>query len=507
MNRLGDWLFALAAVLLAACYGVVYWRAALSPLEFDEAYNLQVVASLARGWGYASFGAMQGTEGFLFDPYISTGPVVVLPGVLPWLAGGGYSWLVRVVPLGYFTLLLGVLFGFTRQFWGRWTGLAVTATPLLLNVGQPDLITSGLVPGRFIGEFAALGLLLAAAWAAANSRIALAGLLAGLSCQAKSVFVLGGAILLVAWWVADWLGCRRPDWWAGVRGAGAAIAPTLAFECYRLIGLGSWRAYRENLDLLGRFLASQRNPPQFRPERLGALAELFTTPGMLVLVGALMIGVLAALWPPPVRTGARRARRAGGSAAVCGHDRARMAVVCWAGLLGFGFVLLYLWIWQASQGSHRQALPFLLIAYPLAVLVACVVAERAWPHLAGRLKPLIVVLVLLAGLAQGLRAWQYRGAEQALTEQQQAARVVERSGTESLAIYRGWFQLPEYQLLTGIPHDRTPGVAGPRVDVYTDLMALVILADEGHDARSFLPRCRGRRVLFQSATVVVCERA
>ena len=99
MNRLGDWLFALAAVLLAACYGVVYWRAALSPLEFDEAYNLQVVASLARGWGYASFGAMQGTEGFLFDPYISTGPVVVLPGVLPWLAGGGYSWLVRVVPL------------------------------------------------------------------------------------------------------------------------------------------------------------------------------------------------------------------------------------------------------------------------------------------------------------------------------------------------------------------------------------------------------------------------
>lgn len=511
-----DLAFLVASAVVGLSYAIVFWREAHSGLEYDEAYNLQLVSSLAAGDGYATFGALQGQDHFLFDPFISTGPVMIAPGVIPWMLGSGYSWMMRLVPLAFFTLLVTCLYGFTRQFWGRWLGLAVAATPLLLNVGQPDLVTSGLVPGRYIGEFAALGLLVAAAWAGANGRIGLAALLAGLSCQTKSVFVIGGAILLSVCWIADWVANRRPDWAGAARGAAGALGPTLVFEIYRFASLGSWGAYNESLDTLSSFLDSQSEDPLFKPERFGSMAELLTEPGMAVLAVAAVLGVAAAFWPPASSgqpsgeqpSGEQQSEAATEQTSSAGGKNAlgkNRAALCWASLLAFGFVLLYLWFWRSTQGSHRQVLAFVMVAYPVAILAAAELLARAWP----RVKTIAGVVMALAmaaiSLGQGVAAWNYRGADIALDDQRAAAQAIMDSGTPTIGMYGVWFQSPEYQLLTGIPHDQSAGAPASTVDIFTDLMAVVLVDDPNADARTLQPRCIGE-VLYSSKTVVVCRR-
>lgn len=503
--------FHILAALLVIAYLVVSWREAHAYLEYDEAYNLQVIESLASGNGYSTFGALQNAEAKPFDPYISTGPVMLLPGVLTWLAGGGYSWMMRLVPLGFFTLLVVCLFGFTRQFWGKWCGLAVAATPFLLIVGRQDLISIGLVPGRYIGEFAALGLLVAAAWAGANNRIGLAALLAGLSCQTKSVFVVGGALLLAVVWIHDCVQNHRPDWKGLCRGVLGAVAPTLVFEVYRLISLGSMSAYRASIDELMVFLDGQSGDPVFRPERFGVMAEILTIPGMILVVVATLFVALrilsasripAAAGIDEATTDQTKSGSSSGEALVDAQpapDRA-LATWCWAALVGYGLFATWSWIWQATQASPRQTVPLIMLLHATCVIL---VFRMGWP--CRWWAPVLAAIMVALAIGQGIRAVGYLGADEALDDQREAAKVILASGTGALPVYGAWFQLPEYQLLTGIHHENRPGVDAPTIDVYTDLMAASMLEEETPDAMGFLPQCRGT-VLYESSTVVVCRR-
>ena len=69
-------------LLIAACVLLlleVSYKSVSVPIDYDEAYNLQVVDLLAKGQGYASYGALKGSGPWLFDPHITTGPVILGP--------------------------------------------------------------------------------------------------------------------------------------------------------------------------------------------------------------------------------------------------------------------------------------------------------------------------------------------------------------------------------------------------------------------------------------------
>lgn len=83
--------FIFALTVLLFSWGTLFrGRAGLNtPIWFDEAYNLQVSTTLVRGGVYATFPAInvsngERTEAIIFDPAITTGPSVLFPGV--WLS-------------------------------------------------------------------------------------------------------------------------------------------------------------------------------------------------------------------------------------------------------------------------------------------------------------------------------------------------------------------------------------------------------------------------------------
>lgn len=68
---------------------IIIYNRINSPIDYDEAYNLQIVDSLVKGKGYASFGSFRGNGPWLFDPYITTGPIVLLPLSIIWKISNG----------------------------------------------------------------------------------------------------------------------------------------------------------------------------------------------------------------------------------------------------------------------------------------------------------------------------------------------------------------------------------------------------------------------------------
>ena len=85
------------------------------PWGFDESYNLQIVQNLRLGNGYSTNGAFRGSGPYLFDPYISTGPSVLLPIWLISIIVRNVLLASRLVMLAYFLLMLVFLYHLTPR--------------------------------------------------------------------------------------------------------------------------------------------------------------------------------------------------------------------------------------------------------------------------------------------------------------------------------------------------------------------------------------------------------
>lgn len=495
------WLLCVAAVLVV--YMLLYRRELLSGLEYDEAFNLEVVKNLAEGRGYASLGTHHAGVPVPFDALISTGPTFILPGAVIWHLTNGALWAVRLVPLAYFTLLLWSLWMIGKQFYySRWVGLALVCTPLLLDVSLsdengifvPDLTTATLVPGRFIGEFAAVALIVTAVVALAKDHAFIGGLMAGLAVQTKANFVLPGALLLVAWFLYHWLGSRRLPLRVGSVVAAGAVLPTLAFETYRFASLGSISSYRESVGGLAGYVGSQAHVFSFATSRVAGFVNLLDVGGMVILMlVAIILTINGLLAPtrmdvPPTPIGGR-------------------AAVLLTSLAAGASALLIIWVAFSGQPSVRQGIPSWLMVLP--VLVCSAVGSMRVLSVPSRFRGIRFVVWVLPIFVLCTAVWHQavllvkdNSRSELLADQLTAVEVITESRTPALPA-PGWLDFPEFRVLSDTPSEAMTGADRSTVEVFTSLNGLFVYGVA--DARLMEPSCVGD-VLFSSRNVIVCCR-
>ncbi|WP_350353018.1 hypothetical protein ABS642_08750 [Microbacterium sp. A8/3-1] len=297
MTRTRTILFwAVAAALLighviVAWHSLVVWR-----FWEDEAFNLTVPRNLLAGLGYSSDGALSGSTITPFDPRISTGPVVLLPVALLLATGIDPVIAARLIPLAYWVLLLAGLAVIGHRIAGRWAALLAVAVPLAFTAGAGVSPIQG--PADLLGEIPAAALLV---WALIllPRRAWLAGLLFGLAIQAKLIVLLALPAFAVALWVLSdgtgWARIRdllRRAWLPLV----LVAVPTLLFELVALASLG-FGGFVEHLRNLVNFVRSggQGDAATSVFQKLGALADSWSLPGVIAAVGAVIaIGLAAA---------------------------------------------------------------------------------------------------------------------------------------------------------------------------------------------------------------------
>jgi len=490
--------FAALAVAIAAGYAVLLRGQFGYGLEYDESYLLHVIANIASGNGFVDDGVAYFTTGEPFHPFISTGPVMLLPSAFVWLVTDGNVAAARIVPMAFFSLFLVATAILFHRWRGPWAALAALAGPLLLPILMPDLTNRSVMPGRFVGDVAATALLLTMAVLLARRRLAWAGLAGGLAIQTKLNVALPVLVLLAVWVTGTWLAHRKFEPRSLVRLLPGLLLPTVLFEGYKLVSLGP-SGYLDNIELTRAFTAFNTVPlpdlPNATLAKLASLTQLLSGPSIMLVIAAVCILVALVLLHPYLRPEGRGR----------GADEPDDSIALVAGLAGAASYLVW-WVMTSSQTSPRPAVPGFMLALALLSAVMVVTAFDIRDRSEGRLRvvttalPVVAVVVLVLCTAyQGVRiARNTSGVE--LRDSQREAAAVLIANTDELPIDDFWTN-PEFGVLTDLPYQQ-----GSRLDpsllVFTSIRALT---ERGAaDATLFADACGD--VLFSSTDVLICRR-
>ncbi len=486
---------ALGACLVVA-YTFVITNQLSYGLEYDESYLLNVARNIANGAGYIDDGVSFWTSGQPFDPNISTGPTLILPGALMWLASDGSLTAMRLIPVTYFFALLAGLWVLLYRWMGRWTALAGLAGPLLLSILSPDITNESLMPGRFVGEIAALALLVWSAVLVSTNHPIAAGLLAGLTILTKANFALGVVVLATVWLLTLWLSGGRGYVRFVTRFTPAVLGPLLVFEAYKLLNLGAV-GYLDGWALTRTFISRQSTPladiPANALMKAASLGHLVSIPAAAVIGVALLLLMTLVLMRPHERPKP--------------YPNPTAAPADWRILLAMsGAVLAILawWVFASAQPSLRPAVP--AFVYLLAVLSA-MLAAASWSlfnasqgrsrMILAAVPALTLAFLAVVALYQGVRIQRSTSGQQLLADQQEVARVL-TSSVSALPI-DGFWTNPEFTVLTDLPQAAGARFA-PELLVLTSLRAEL---ETGYaDATALIGLCGD--IWFQSANVVVC---
>ncbi len=500
--RVTYWVLLIGAL---AAYLVLVLRQFGNGLEFDEAYNLTVSKNLADGVGYASNGARFAGGDKLFDPFVSTGPVVLVPTALLWAASGGTLAAVRLVPILFFLLYLFVSFRLGNLVAGRWAGLAALVAPLAILVGVPALATNSLVPGRVVGEIPATALLVTAVLAFASARPVWGGVAIGLALQVKLSFLTASVIVLVVMLLARWFARRSWTRREALGCAGAVVGPTLVFEAFRALTL-SPRGWFDSVIETVQFIRSETGESAL-VSRLGSWFGLLSPWSVVLIIAS---GVLVLVATVAAVRGRGREQFARPAAALDDAGLRRWMAWCAVVALALAAVaMLGAWALSSRQDSVRQGLPSMLLLLPCAAIVTVAalryLATAARPALrmvahAGAVTLVGGCALLVAG--QGFRAVEDDSGHELLVDQQAAAKAIVDSGATVLPV-DGWWQLPEYQILTDLDvPPRGIKARGP-VEVFTSIQAEI--ERDRPDARAYLDDCG--QIIVSTSNAVVCAPA
>lgn len=419
MTRTRTILFWAAAAALLIGHLIVAWHS-LFIWRFweDEAFNLTVPRNLLAGLGYASDGALSGSTITAFDPRISTGPAVLLPvaallatGMDPVMAG-------RLIPLAYWVLLLIGLFVIGRRIGGRWAALLAVAVPLAFTTSAGISPIQG--PADLLGEIPAAALIV---WAliVLPKRAWLAGLLVGLAIQAKLIALLALPAFAIALWVlSDGTG------WARLRDLLSrawlpllcVAVPTLLFELVALLSLGV-TGFVDHVRELWRFVRSggQGDAASTVAQKLGTLAESWSLPAVVAVVGAILAVGLALFGIVRKWRSATEADRLVIAYALAAFVGALAFVGWWAtasrlplwvrhpapGVFAFFPIIAAVAIWAVMRMPRHTAARTVGVA--AASLLAVIVAAGATLHVISAFEPRSITLPLQREDAEPLAEW------------------------------------------------------------------------------------------------------
>lgn len=248
---LADWSITERLALLGLC-GLVavfagYNLEGYPHTSFDEGANLQLPKNLLL---YGQYGTRSGSDATLFDPFVSTGPAVLLPIFVAFRLFGLGLLPARVVMALFFVAAVWAFYQVTQHLFSRRAALVGSLFWLSLTLESPverGRYVFGEVPGMF---YLLVGMLL---WmqtlsAPSRRRLLLAGSLFGLAVLSKNIFILIVPALVAAW-VFRLPASGRIPWQAVVLPAVTCLGWLAAWYGLQLAVLG-WQAFADNLALL-----------------------------------------------------------------------------------------------------------------------------------------------------------------------------------------------------------------------------------------------------------------
>lgn len=439
-----DVAFAASIVVIVGAYAVMIFGHLRLPLEYDEAFNMTVAENFGERFFYGTNGALGQPVGspVAFDPFITTGPTLLVPAAIIWRLFGGAVWATRLVPALFFFLYLAGAWSATRGLLGRWYRLLVLIGPFAL-VMPVAFEHATFVPTRLVGETAVAAMILWGVLLAERGRLWWGGVLVGLAVQTKYVAAIPAAVVIVIMIVVliarSQSGViRRCTAWV----AGAAV-PTLAFELSRLLTLG-WDDYRANIDATFNYSRSVAQVgdkgTSDAMSKMASLGNMFETHSFLIL-GSLIF-VLVAIASFSVVT--PRETNVGPA------TRWTMPIVVSSTVLAGGASLLF-WLLIVQERSGRHALPGLLLLFPGLALLLGRLVQAVEPRRCARLPIAAALFVASAFLVadNAIKSIENLKRESILEEQLLVADLLVESGTPSLDI-DGWWQRPEFQILTDL---------------------------------------------------------
>lgn len=446
------------ALLLASLIALVAlgYRGLFLPIDYDEAYNLQVVDNLAKGLGYASYGSLRGDGQWLFDPFITTGPAILGPLGLVWHITGGSLLALRSFMFLFLPVYLAGLYCLCDR---KGTSFLVPA----LGISASLCITQ-LPAGRALGELPAATAIVWSAWAVTRDKPSLAGLASGLALQIKLVYGLAGAVMLTTWLISSASKSDANRLQRALLTGLFALVPTIVFEVFRFYSLGNVDAYFASLDELRSFLRTQNinnTGTWLQPNSLGQkIVGLYQ---LVQFYGWLSAGVFGAL----CFSGAARQIESWDNVPSHTSEKTRrnpnvlVPRFYSAGLIGLifsGLAMLLGWITKSTQYGSRQGLPFALLFLPaLFILGGHFHCEAVCRLPMGRTSSIRRLIGICGSFLLGAAVcFQIRGtlrddsSVEVAEEQKRVSELITRSGAKSM-FADGWWQNPEFQLLTGIP--------------------------------------------------------
>ena len=363
--RLG-WMSIVAVLLLGVLLQFHVRQIVTSSVLYDDAFIATAAKNLAMGAGYSS--SYHGID--LFDPEISTGPVIVMPTALLIRLLGNQYWVpgLAITIAIWATLLL--LIGRMRRLGGRWhaLGTAITAAGLIV-FGTNEFGLLGESPAVFLT-------VLAFTWLADDSRSdktsgLCAGVALGLAIYAKlTVAIALPAVLLLPWLIraSERAGGEARSWkaWLGWCCAGFAL-PVVAWHLFQLSEL-SW-SLQAWADVKSRQLAFLMGT-----QSLSGIGQAqAAASGTQLLLGnatrnaAALAGYFGGFWRlvPAAAAFALAFRLTMASPSVPpAAKRTSLYLACAIGLhLGW-------WLFLSPTGWYRHLLPAILYATVLAGLLA-----------------------------------------------------------------------------------------------------------------------------------------
>ncbi len=494
-----DVAFAASVAFIVGAYALMVFGHLRLPLEYDEAFNMTVAENFGERFFYGTNGALGQPIGvpLAFDPYITTGPTLLVPAAVMWRLFGGAVWAIRLVPVVFFVLYLAGAWSATRGLVGRWYRLLVLVGPFALVVPMA-FEHAAFVPTRLVGETAAAAMILWGMLLAERGRLWWGGVLVGLAVQTKYVAVIPAAVVVLVMVVVIISRSRK----GAVRNcslwvAGAAL-PTLLFELSRLLTLG-WHDYRANLDATFSYSRSVAQVgdkgTSDAMDKLTSLGNMFETHSFLIL--GILVFVLVAVASFAVVTPATPTMETA--------RRWTMSIVVSSTVLAGGVSLLF-WLLVVQERSGRHALPGLLLLFPGLALFLGHLVQSIEPRWFARI-PIAGALFVASGFLvvdSAIKSVNGLGRDSILDEQVRVADLLVKSGTPSLDV-DGWWQRPEFQILTDIPLE---GLSGPPTVLIFDLIQIEYLTGNSDLSQFHMSTLYGDKCaysIYESGNHVLCR--
>lgn len=470
-----NWLFLTVAAMIIAAHLVSFFATmVISPLGFDEAFNLQAPLNLVQGNGYATEDFEFGRGRIAFDAIVSTGPIVEVPIALSFLLFGISVESARIVMLPFLLLLICSLFIVGRRFGGRWGGLAAVAMVLALNTrfDWPQTVVYG--SSDALGEFAAAALI-ALALVLLPKRPALAGLAIGFAALAKFIaFIVAPAFviaMLLAPVIAGTVVTMRRRWRHILGFAALVVAPSIGWELVKVVSLRE--EYFAALYRYGGFLFRSGSGADggFGDYFLERGSRLFATwhlPTLLVMILSIALFGFAIVRAHRYVAGIDFAadRRPGVRRSVLIRATRAIPVELWAAAGALAIFTLW-WSFIASSVFVRHTMPGLLATVPLIASLAVggatwAMRERSgWSRRASQVFIASLAITLCGQLSLTV-ASSFRAEEWTRAQQVEAATFVRELGVSEVQGV-GWWAAPEIRFLSQVPSTPVGTGVGPLV--------------------------------------------